>query len=88
MKAYGMFVKDKPETSCICEYLKCRQEKEWPGDRICDLALLKILSEEKNSDEAILALEEKILASCVKEGQMFAFFADLDQSYPAALPAG
>ena len=80
MKAYGMFVKDKPETPCICEYLKCRQEKEWPGDRICDLALLKILSEEKDSDEAILALEEKILASCVKEGQMFAFFADLDQS--------
>ena len=35
---------------------------------------------EKDSDEAILALEEKILASCVKEGQMFAFFADLDQS--------
>ena len=80
MRAYGIFVKDMPETPCICEYLKCRSIKEWPADRICDLALLKILSEEKAADREILALEEEILASSVKDGMVFAFFRNLDQS--------
>ena len=77
--AYGMFVKGMPETPCLREYLKICKRKEWPTDRICDLELLKILSEEKASDEEELALEEEILASCVKDDMVFEFFHDLDQ---------
>lgn len=77
--AYGMFVKGMPETPCLREYLKICKRKEWPTDRICDLELLKILSEEKASDEEELALKEEILASCVKDDMVFEFFHDLDQ---------
>ena len=77
--AYGMFVREMPETPELREYLKEGKRKEWPEDRICDLALLKILSEEKTPDEEELALEEEIIAACVKEGMVFEFFHDLDQ---------
>ena len=76
--AYGMFVREMPETPELREYLKEGKRKEWPEDRICDLALLKILSEEKTPDEEELALEE-IIAACVKEGMVFEFFHNLDQ---------
>lgn len=78
--AYGMFVREMPETPELREYLKEGKRKEWPEDRICDLALLKILSEEKTPDEEELALEEEIIAACVKEGMVFEFFHNLDQS--------
>ena len=77
--AYGMFVREMPETPELREYLKEGKRKEWPEDRICDLALLKILSEEKTPDEEELALEEEIIAACVKEGMVFEFFHNLDQ---------
>lgn len=80
LMSYGMFVKEMPEMPGLKEYLKNRREKEWPGDRICDLTLLKLLSEEKTSDEENLEMEEKILSSCVKEGMTFEFFRNLDQS--------
>lgn len=80
LMSYGMFVKEMPEMPGLKEYLKNRREKEWPGDRICDLALLKLLSEEKTSDEENLEMEEKILSSCVKDGMLFEFFRNLDQS--------
>lgn len=80
MKAYGILVKDQPVTPCIRGYLKCRKEKEWPGDRICDLALLKLLAEEKEVDAAVLALEREIVDACIKKGQVFSFFAELDPS--------
>ena len=80
LMSYGMFVKEMPEMPGLKEYLKNRREKEWPGDRICDLTLLKLLSEEKTSDEENLEMEEKILSSCVKEGMIFEFFRNLDQS--------
>ena len=80
LMSYGMFVKEMPEMPGLKEYLKNRREKEWPGDRICDLALLKLLSEEKTSDEENLEMEEKILSSCVKDGMIFEFFRKLDQS--------
>ena len=78
--AYGMFVREMPETPELREYLKEGKRKEWPEDRICDLALLKILSEDKTPDEEELALEEEIIAACVKEGMVFEFFHNLDQS--------
>ena len=80
LMSYGMFVKEMPEMPGLKEYLKNRREKEWPGDRICDLTLLKLLSEEKTADEENLEMEEKILSSCVKEGMLFEFFRNLDQS--------
>ena len=80
LMSYGMFVKEMPEMPGLKEYLKNRREKEWPGDRICDLAFLKLLSEEKTSDEENLEMEEKILSSCVKDGMIFEFFRNLDQS--------
>ena len=78
--SYGMFVKEKPETPCLREYLKSLKEKEWPAGHICDLALLKILSEEKEPDEALLKFEGELLESCVKKGMVFEFFHELDQS--------
>ena len=77
--AYGMFVKERPETSCLKKYLKDFKRKQWPAGRICDLALLKVLSEENVTDEEELALEEDILSSCVKDGMVFEFFHKLDQ---------
>ena len=78
--SYGMFVKELPEMPGLEGYLKNRRGKEWPGDRICDLALLKLLSGEKTSNGSDLEMEEEILSSCVKAGMIFGFFRDLDQS--------
>ena len=79
--SYGYLVKGYPVSEFVRQRLEYSWKQKWPTNLICRIALLKLLSREKEEQEKTLLMKKEILEECIKNGYQFAFF----QKLPAEL---
>lgn len=75
--SYGVFVKEYTMSSFIRECLENAYERKWPVNRVCWMALLKVMSKDRITEGRYLEMERELLKECTKDGMAFAFFRRL-----------
>lgn len=75
--AYGYLVKGYPISEYVRERLEYCYKQKWPVNVICRIALLKLLSREKDEKNIYLKMKEELLEECNNLGYQFAFFHKL-----------
>lgn len=75
--SYGVFVKEYSMSTFIREWLEIAYERKWPVNKICRMALLKVLSKEKSLKSKYEDMKRELLQECMKDGYVFSFFRRL-----------
>lgn len=76
--SYGIVVKEFPISDFVQKSLKHAWVRKWPVDKICHIALLKVLSREKDPKGENMSMKKKLLKECMDEKVIFAFFRRLE----------
>ena len=79
LRARAYFVENEKITGNIIEIIRERYQHHMDLNDACKLALLKTLSAEMKTDEAIYEMEDALLAEYTARGMNFAFFKKLDK---------
>ena len=76
--SYGIVVKEFPVSEFIQKSLKYAWTRNWPVDKICHIALLKVLSKEKDPKGEGMSIKKKLLKECMDAHIVLAFFRRLE----------
>ena len=79
LRARAYFVENEKITGNIIGIIRERYQHHMDLNDACKLALLKTLSAETKTDEAIYEMEDALLAEYTARGMNFAFFKKLDK---------
>ncbi|MBQ0001258.1 MAG: hypothetical protein KBT01_06945 [Clostridiales bacterium] len=75
--SYACLVKEQSLAPFTRKCLEYAWKNQWPVNRICHMALLKLLAGEKDPAEKDIDMKKQILAECMEEDLQFAFYKKL-----------